>query len=89
MYRTVTLCDTFITMMPGGLASDSYNGHTFWDCETWMYPPLLAFWPSLAASALQYRYNHIAGAQVKAQSYQPPYQGVRFNLIHLFINLID
>lgn len=25
--------DTFYSLSPGGLASNSYNGHTFWDCE--------------------------------------------------------
>lgn len=25
---------------PGGAASDAYNGHMFWDMETWMYPPV-------------------------------------------------
>ena len=28
------------SLSPGGLASNAYNGHTFWDCETWMYPSL-------------------------------------------------
>ncbi len=82
------------SLSPGGLASNGYNGHTFWDCETWMcvvfsrlgfcpllsclrFPALLHFWPPLAQSALQYRFNHIAGARVKAQSDNPPYAGVR------------
>jgi hypothetical protein len=30
-----------------------YNGHTFWDCETWMFPPLLALQPSTALQLLQ------------------------------------
>lgn len=29
------------SLSPGGLASNGYNGHSFWDCETWMYPSLL------------------------------------------------
>ena len=41
-------------MTSGGLASNSYNGHTFWDCETWMYPSLLMFDPEIAGSLLQY-----------------------------------
>lgn len=24
------------SLSPGGLASNAYNGHSFWDCETWM-----------------------------------------------------
>jgi len=26
-------------LSPGGLASNAYEGHTFWDQETWMWPP--------------------------------------------------
>ena len=33
---------------PGGLFSQAYNGHVFWDAETWMWPPLLLLHPSLA-----------------------------------------
>ncbi len=50
---------------PGGL-TDGYNGHTFWDMETWMFPPLAALYPSIASSALLYRANRLAGAQIKA-----------------------
>ena len=28
--------DVAHSVSPGGLASNGYNGHTFWDCETWM-----------------------------------------------------
>lgn len=56
---------------PGGLASDGYNGHIFWDAETWMYPALLPFWPHIASgSMLQYRFNHMKGASDKARSYK-------------------
>jgi hypothetical protein len=37
---------------PGGLASDAYNGHVFWDSETWMYPSLVLLQPPLARSLL-------------------------------------
>jgi trehalose/maltose hydrolase-like predicted phosphorylase len=39
-------------LSPGGLASDAYNGHTFWDQETWMYPPLLLLDPDCAETSL-------------------------------------
>lgn len=45
------------SLSPGGLASNGYNGHTFWDCETWMYPSLLMWHPDIAQSLLQYRYD--------------------------------
>jgi trehalose/maltose hydrolase-like predicted phosphorylase len=58
------------SLSPGGLASNGYNGHVFWDAETWMYPPLLTFWPDIARDGvLRYRSNHLQGAQSKAKSY--------------------
>jgi len=66
-------------LSPGGLASNSYSGHTFWDMETWMYPPLLMLEPKSAKSVLRYRFDRRQPAQDKAeecgspqQSYCPP-----------------
>ncbi|GMI15432.1 hypothetical protein TrVE_jg5294 [Triparma verrucosa] len=70
--------DTFYSLSPGGLASNSYNGHTFWDCETWMLPPLTLLRPEVAKSALIYRFNRLTGAKLKAKSYDPPYAGAMF-----------
>lgn len=67
------------SLSPGGLSSEAYNGHTFWDAESWMYPPLLMLHPDIAAgSVLAYRYNHMQGAEEKAKSYSPPYNGTMF-----------
>lgn len=66
------------SLSPGGLASNSYNGHTFWDCETWMYPAILPFHPEIAEGILRYRYDRIDGAMRKARSYDPPYDGAMF-----------
>eukprot|EP01102_Stenamoeba_stenopodia_P020574 TRINITY_DN8083_c0_g2_i2.p1 TRINITY_DN8083_c0_g2~~TRINITY_DN8083_c0_g2_i2.p1 ORF type:complete len:574 (+),score=131.27 TRINITY_DN8083_c0_g2_i2:205-1926(+) len=67
------------SLSPGGLASNSYNGHTFWDAETWMYPPLLMLHADIAAGGvLQYRYNHMQGAREKALSYDKGYTGTMF-----------
>eukprot|EP00039_Didymoeca_costata_P003219 m.66143 g.66143 ORF g.66143 m.66143 type:complete len:560 (-) comp11784_c0_seq2:129-1808(-) len=41
---------------PGGLPTNAYNGHAFWDVETWMWPTWLAFFPDIAKSVLEYRY---------------------------------
>jgi hypothetical protein len=30
----------------GGLLGEDYGGHSFWDTETWMYPPVLLFYPT-------------------------------------------
>eukprot|EP00048_Salpingoeca_helianthica_P015014 m.224641 g.224641 ORF g.224641 m.224641 type:complete len:696 (-) comp16518_c0_seq1:156-2243(-) len=66
------------SLSPGGLASNAYNGHTFWDCETWMYPSVLLLQPRLAASLLQYRFDRIIEAHEKAQSYPQRYNGAMF-----------
>jgi trehalose/maltose hydrolase-like predicted phosphorylase len=67
------------SLSPGGLASNLYNSHVFWDSETWMYPPLLAFWPKIAdRSVLRYRLDHIAGAKDKARSYGKGWKGLMY-----------
>mmetsp|Transcript_8830 Transcript_8830/g.16879 ORF Transcript_8830/g.16879 Transcript_8830/m.16879 type:complete len:749 (+) Transcript_8830:64-2310(+) len=70
--------DTVHSLSPGGLASNAYNGHTFWDTETWMFPPLLLWHPRMAASLLQYRIDRIDAARRKAQSYGKNYRGLMF-----------
>lgn len=70
--------DTRYSLSPGGLASNGYNGHTFWDCETWMYPSLVLWHPEIAASILDYRFQRQDEARVKAKSYKPPYSGTMF-----------
>jgi trehalose/maltose hydrolase-like predicted phosphorylase len=56
-------------LSPGSLASNAYNGHSFWDTETWMYPPVLMLHHQLAKSLLQYRFNTLPAAKAKAKSY--------------------
>eukprot|EP01084_Bolivina_argentea_P303825 524653_1 len=51
------------TTSPGGINSNSYNGHAFWDAETWMLPTIIIINPSLASIMLQYRLNRIYTAQ--------------------------
>jgi trehalose/maltose hydrolase-like predicted phosphorylase len=43
-----------------------------------MYPPMLALHPTLARSLLQYRFDRIPGARIKAHSYTPPFDGTMF-----------
>ena len=64
-------------LAPGGL-TNYYNGHSFWDTETWMYPPLLVLHPSVGQSLISYRFNRLAGAREKARSYDPPFAGTMF-----------
>ncbi|EDO39683.1 predicted protein, partial [Nematostella vectensis] len=63
-------------LSPGGLASDGYYGHTFWDQETWMYPPVLILYPGLARSCLEYRVDRLAAAKERAA--QRGYKGAMF-----------
>lgn len=55
---------------PGSLSSDGYNGHMFWDQETWMYPMFLMLHESsrdhYARTLLEYRYNRLDGARINA-----------------------
>mmetsp|Transcript_15402 Transcript_15402/g.23217 ORF Transcript_15402/g.23217 Transcript_15402/m.23217 type:complete len:782 (-) Transcript_15402:137-2482(-) len=64
-------------LAPGGL-TNYYNGHSFWDTETWMYPPLLLLHSSIAESLIKYRFDRLNGAYMKAKSYTPPYKGAMF-----------
>jgi trehalose/maltose hydrolase-like predicted phosphorylase len=61
---------------PAGLSSNDYNGHIFWDAETWMYPSLLAQHPDLAAGINNYRFDRLAAAQAHAAA--TGYAGARF-----------
>jgi trehalose/maltose hydrolase-like predicted phosphorylase len=61
---------------PGGLSSDGYNGHVFWDSETWMYPTLLALQPAVARATLQYRRDRLQAARGNAR--KTGYRGARF-----------
>jgi trehalose/maltose hydrolase-like predicted phosphorylase len=64
-------------LAPGGL-TNVFNGHSFWDTEIWMYPPLLMLYPDIAESLLLYRFQRLEGAKIKAKSYDPPYEGFMF-----------
>ncbi|MCL2733805.1 MAG: discoidin domain-containing protein [Actinomycetia bacterium] len=61
---------------PGGLSSADYNGHVFWDADTWMNPALLAAHPELARSLLDYRSTLLDAARANAQAHG--YQGAQY-----------
>ncbi len=54
------------SISPAGLSSNDYNGHVFWDAETWMYPALLAQHPGMAAGIDAYRYERLGAAEAHA-----------------------
>jgi trehalose/maltose hydrolase-like predicted phosphorylase len=64
------------SISPAGLSSNDYNGHIFWDAETWMYPSLLAQHPSLAAGLNAYRYQRLGAAEAHAKA--TGYSGARY-----------
>jgi trehalose/maltose hydrolase-like predicted phosphorylase len=64
------------SISPAGLSSNDYNGHIFWDAETWMYPSLLAQHASLAAGLNAYRYQRLGAAEAHAK--QTGYAGARY-----------
>ncbi|HEX6255416.1 MAG TPA: discoidin domain-containing protein [Euzebyales bacterium] len=61
------------SISPVGLTSDNYAGLIFWDAETWMFPTLLALYPDVAASVLEYRYRTLPEARDNAS--ELGYQG--------------
>ncbi len=65
-----------LSISPAGLSSNGYDGHIFWDAETWMYPSLLAQHPDLALGMDTYRYDRLSAAESHAQ--QTGYTGARF-----------
>ena len=56
-------------LSPGGLATDSYDGRSFWDCETWMFPVLDAFSEGLGRSLLEYRLQRLPAAKARAAQF--------------------
>jgi trehalose/maltose hydrolase-like predicted phosphorylase len=64
------------SISPAGLSSNGYDGHIFWDAETWMYPSLLAQHPDLAAGMDAYRLNRLPEAEQHATA--TGFSGARF-----------
>ena len=58
------------SIAPMGLSVKSfYNGHIFWDAETWMFPVLLMLHPDLALEMLNYRYDGLSAARKNAAAH--------------------
>jgi len=53
---------------PMGLSDPAFNGHVFWDMESWMLPALLPQHPALARAMLQYRHRTLPGARANARA---------------------
>ncbi len=63
--------DTTYSIAPAGLSRGptGYLGHTYWDTELWMLPPLLALHPDLAHSLIEYRFQRLPAAKRRAVSH--------------------
>ncbi|CAF3541630.1 unnamed protein product [Rotaria sp. Silwood1] len=60
----------------GGLLGEDYGGHSFWDTETWMFPSVILFYPTLAKEILSYRIALRESAADNARLFG--YEGWRF-----------
>ena len=72
--------DQFYGLSPGGLAKGAegkdYQGHSFWDTEIWMHPPLLLLNPFWSDRLLDYRYSTRKAAEDHARN--TSYSGYRY-----------
>lgn len=59
----------------GGVVLSEYQGHSFWDTEIWMLPPVLLIEPEWSKAALNYRYESRTAASDIAKAYG--YEGWR------------
>lgn len=50
-----------------GLSGEGYEGHYFWDCETYVFPFFLMSAPDMAKKLLDYRYEHLDAARAHAR----------------------
>lgn len=72
--------DAFYGLSPSGLGLggpklDGYQGHSFWDTEIWMHPPILLLEPKWSRELLNYRYIVRESAYHNAQN--TGYKGLR------------
>ena len=51
-----------------GLSGEGYEGHYFWDCETYIYPFFLVTNPEIAKSLILYRYSKLDEARKHARN---------------------
>lgn len=55
-----------LSISPMGLSGLGYNGHIFWDADTWMFPALLMLHPEMARSFVDYRFDRLTAAKKNA-----------------------
>lgn len=57
------------SLPPMGLSSIVYNGHIFWDADSWMFPALLVQHPRRALAFINYRYDRLNAAKENARKH--------------------
>lgn len=67
---------SMLSVSPMGLSGLGYNGHIFWDADTWIFPALLMLKPRLAASLIEYRFNRLEAA--KQNAFAHGFQGAMY-----------
>lgn len=65
-----------LSIPPFGMTDQKYNGHIFWDTETWMYPAMLFLNTGIARSMIDYRTDRLDAACRRALAYG--YDGAMF-----------
>lgn len=65
-----------LSISPMGLSGLGYNGHVFWDADTWMFPALLLLHPELARSMVDYRSDRLEAA--KQYAFEHGYKGAMY-----------
>ncbi|MCP3965270.1 MAG: glycoside hydrolase family 65 protein [Lentisphaerae bacterium] len=64
--------DMYSNIAAKGLSGEGYEGHYFWDTETYIYPFFLFTNPDLARNLLMFRYNTLNGARRRAREMAHP-----------------
>ena len=59
-----------------GLTGPGYDGHAFWDTETFVLPVLTYTAPAAAADALRWRHSHLDLARERARAARPAGRGL-------------
>lgn len=65
-----------LSISPMGLSGLGYNGHIFWDADTWVYPALLMLNPKLARSHIDYRSKRLEAA--KSNAFERGFNGAMY-----------
>ncbi|GIQ81820.1 hypothetical protein KIPB_002843, partial [Kipferlia bialata] len=65
-------------LSPGGLTNNMYNGHTFWDQETHIFPTFMFISPEMGLSMLEYRMDSERISQARLKAHNLGYDGLVF-----------